>query len=110
MAAKKNAKGKKKAKDSKAKTKSGKYTTGKDGVSPTPTPPAPIDADPPIIISGGSVKIASSVFLDVSYNAATSRFIYSTSTIKIGKIKTKGKKDQEDDSDGGKFTIELFNE
>lgn len=109
MADKKNAKGKKKEKDGKDKSKTDKRPP-KGVVSPRPTPPAPDgDADPPIIISGGSVKIASKYFLDVSYDNGTQRFIYETKAIKIVKMKMKGKKgNQDDDSDNGKFTIELF--
>jgi hypothetical protein len=73
---------------------------------PTPLPPPPGDTDPPIIIQGGSVKISSSVFLTASMSGG--RYIYETSAVTIGKIKTRGKKDQEDDTDGGKFTIQLF--
>ncbi len=100
MADKKNAKGKKKAKGSKDETKGGKPIKSlTDG-----------DADPPIIISGGSVTIESTVFLSSSYDPVKKKFIYEAKDIKIGKINTKGKKDQDDDSDNGKFTIKLFNE
>lgn len=115
MADKKNSKGKKKDKDAKDKAKLGVQTTERGVMSPTPTPPAPVeegdgDADPPIIISGGSVRIASKYFFDVTYDYKAQRFIYETKDIRVGKIKTKGKKDQEDDSDKGKFNIELYSE
>ena len=115
MADKKHAKGKKKSKGSKDEAKPGKRSYGDDAALPAPTPPAPVeegegDSDPPIIISGGSVTIESAVFLSTSYDPAKKRFIYETKAVKIGKMKTKGKKDQDDDSDNGEFTIKLFKE
>jgi len=80
---------------------------------PAPGPPPPVengDSDPPIIISGGSVTIESTVFLSVSFDAAKQKYIYENKDLKVGKMKMKGKKAQEDDSDNGKLTIELFKE
>ena len=115
MADKKNSKGKKKDKDAKGKSKLDARTSERGVVPPAPAPPPPVeegdgDADPPIIISGGSVRIASKYFFDVTYDYSSQRFIYETKDIRVGKIKTRGKKDQEDDSDQGKFNIELYSE
>lgn len=110
MADKKNAKGKKKDRDAKDKSKAGKRAS-KQGVTPPRPAPAPVgdgDADPPIIISGGSVTIESAVFLTTTFDPVKNKFIYENRDVKIGMIKTKGKKDQQDDSDNGKFSIELF--
>lgn len=66
------------------------------------------EADPPIIVQGGSITISSRVFLNVSYDARTRRYIYQSDEIRIGRIRTRGKKDQEDESNSGDFRIELF--
>ncbi|MCA1616542.1 MAG: hypothetical protein LC800_21100 [Acidobacteria bacterium] len=66
------------------------------------------DNDPPIIVQGGSVTIESTVFLSVSYDATKKKYIYATKDIKIGRMRMRGKRgDQDDDSDNGKFKIEL---
>ena len=70
---------------------------------------APAESDPPIIVSGGSVTISSKVFLSVSYDERTRRYIYYTDAVKIKKFKAKGNKPPvEEDTDDGKFTIDLF--
>jgi hypothetical protein len=67
---------------------------------------APADSDPPIIVSGGnSVTITSKVKLTESYDGKL--YTYYTSEVTVKKIKTRGKKEQDDESDNGKFRIEL---
>ena len=104
------------AQGTKKQAQPGKQPSGGGTKPPRPAPlpklgPAPLenggDADPPIIISGGSVTIKSAVFLTSSYDPVEKKYIY-RSDVKIGKIHTKGKKDQTDDSNNGAFTIKLF--
>ena len=78
--------------------------------APESPPDEILDNDPPIIVSGGSVKITSKVFLSVSYDERAKRYIYYTDAVKVAKIKTKGKHEQEDETDGGLFNIELREE
>ena len=66
----------------------------------------PGESDPPIIVSGGSVTIYSKVFLSVRQEA-DGTYVYETDKIKVKRIKTRGKKEQEDESNNGKFRIEL---
>lgn len=111
MATKKTAKGSSYQPKS-GQSKSGARPAPRNTTPPTtatpPPPPPDEEADPPIIIGGGSVTITSKYFLDASYDSRTGLYTYSTGAVKVGKIKTKGKKDEEDESDNGKFTIELF--
>jgi hypothetical protein len=67
-----------------------------------------LDANPPIIISGGSVTIESTVFLTSSFDPVKNKYIYKTDEIEIGKIRTTGRRDEHDESNNGSFTIKLF--
>jgi hypothetical protein len=79
----------------------------KKGTHPSPT----AGADPPIIVDGGgSVTIRSQYLFDLtSTPGATYPYVYYSRDASIGKMKMKGKgTEKNDDSDGGKFKIELY--
>jgi hypothetical protein len=79
----------------------------KKGTNPKPT----AGADPPIIVDGGgSVTIYSQYLFDLtSTPGATYPYVYYSKDASIGKMKMKGKgTEKDDDSDGGKFRIELY--
>lgn len=70
--------------------------------------PVPGESDPPIIVSGGSVTITSKFELTPSRDAK-GNYVYKTDKVKVKKIKTKGKKSEEDEpKSDGTFEIELF--
>ena len=69
----------------------------------------PAPADPPIIISGGgSVTIHSKVKLHETMEKGKYPYKYYTSEVTVKRIKTKGKKQEEDESNKGVFEVRLL--
>lgn len=93
--------------DSKSAATKGQVKKGNN-----PTSPAPEDGvDPPIIVSGGgSVTIYSQYLFDMTNKPGdTYPYVYYSKDAFIGKMKMEGKGgDKDDDSDNGKFKIELY--